>query len=311
MPKCKNDPKASYSGNEPSPKGKGYCAHAEKKGATRTGNDGRKWTVATRGDKNQKYWKAPSAQPKSAPKKTASKKGSKKAAPKKAAPKKAAPKKGSKKAAPKKAASKKGSKKKPLVRLALKKPSAAADKRARTVAERIKNAPSDGPERTATIDAALAYLYWPGQSADVTHLGKWIDSIPDGESRRNYRALVGPVKRRLEKLGILVVIIPMRRDAERDKYWSDWSTYVMDKAIKRATGKDYLDDSDVSAMGIEIPLGGAGGPPEEDRIEFGVAKIVHVLRPALMRKAGEVLRESFGAKFKWDGTEDKVMFVYT
>ena len=129
MPKCKNDPKASYSGSEPSPKGKGYCAHAEKKGATRTGNNSRKWTVATRGDK---YWKAPPAQPK------------------------------------------KGSKKKPFVRLALKKPSATAAKRARTVAERIKDAPSDGPERSATIDAVLAYLYWPGQSADVTRLGKWM-----------------------------------------------------------------------------------------------------------------------------------------
>ena len=30
MPKCKNDPIRSYIGNEPSPKGLGYCAHAEK-----------------------------------------------------------------------------------------------------------------------------------------------------------------------------------------------------------------------------------------------------------------------------------------
>jgi len=30
MPKCKNDLNSSYMGTEPSPKGLGYCAHAEK-----------------------------------------------------------------------------------------------------------------------------------------------------------------------------------------------------------------------------------------------------------------------------------------
>ena len=32
MPLCKNDPKKTYKGNEPSPKGFGYCAHSEKIG---------------------------------------------------------------------------------------------------------------------------------------------------------------------------------------------------------------------------------------------------------------------------------------
>ena len=31
MPNCKNDSKRSYTGEEPSPKGLGFCAHAEKK----------------------------------------------------------------------------------------------------------------------------------------------------------------------------------------------------------------------------------------------------------------------------------------
>ena len=35
MPKCKNDPKKSYKGTEPSPKGLGYCTHAEKVGTKR------------------------------------------------------------------------------------------------------------------------------------------------------------------------------------------------------------------------------------------------------------------------------------
>ena len=45
MPKCKNDPKKSYKGTEPSPKGLGYCAHGEKEGKIRKGKDGNKWIV--------------------------------------------------------------------------------------------------------------------------------------------------------------------------------------------------------------------------------------------------------------------------
>lgn len=56
MPKCKNDPSKTYKGDEPSPKGLGHCAHAEKVGTTKKGLDGRKWTVQT--DKNgTKSWK--------------------------------------------------------------------------------------------------------------------------------------------------------------------------------------------------------------------------------------------------------------
>ena len=32
MPLCKNDPKRKYKGDEPSPKGLGWCAHGEKEG---------------------------------------------------------------------------------------------------------------------------------------------------------------------------------------------------------------------------------------------------------------------------------------
>ena len=47
MPKCKNDPERSYNGDEPSPKGLGYCAHAEKDSTTKTGKDGNKWIIKT------------------------------------------------------------------------------------------------------------------------------------------------------------------------------------------------------------------------------------------------------------------------
>ena len=56
MPACKNDAARKYKGDEPSPKGIGYCAHAETAGTTRKGKDGRQWTVAL--DKNgTKSWK--------------------------------------------------------------------------------------------------------------------------------------------------------------------------------------------------------------------------------------------------------------
>jgi len=45
MPKCKNDSTRSYKGNEPSPKGFGYCGHAEKLGKKRKGIDGSFWIV--------------------------------------------------------------------------------------------------------------------------------------------------------------------------------------------------------------------------------------------------------------------------
>lgn len=58
MPRCKNDPSRSYTGAEPSPKGRGYCAHAEKVGARRKGGDGAMWVVASR-SVGGKYWARP------------------------------------------------------------------------------------------------------------------------------------------------------------------------------------------------------------------------------------------------------------
>ncbi len=45
MPLCKNDPKRKYKGDEPSPKGLGWCAHGEKEGKVCKGLDGNKWIV--------------------------------------------------------------------------------------------------------------------------------------------------------------------------------------------------------------------------------------------------------------------------
>jgi hypothetical protein len=45
MPKCINDPKKSYKGIEPSPKGVGFCAHACIEGTIMKGKDGNEWIV--------------------------------------------------------------------------------------------------------------------------------------------------------------------------------------------------------------------------------------------------------------------------
>ena len=45
MPACKNDPKKSYKGTEPSPKGLGFCAHSEKLGTVRKGLDNNTWKI--------------------------------------------------------------------------------------------------------------------------------------------------------------------------------------------------------------------------------------------------------------------------
>ena len=55
MPKCKNDPKKSFKGNEPSPKGLGFCAHVENIGITKKGKDGNKWKIETT-SKGIKKW---------------------------------------------------------------------------------------------------------------------------------------------------------------------------------------------------------------------------------------------------------------
>jgi len=43
MPYCINNPKRSYTGKEPSPKGLGYCASGEKEGKKMKGKDGNMW----------------------------------------------------------------------------------------------------------------------------------------------------------------------------------------------------------------------------------------------------------------------------
>lgn len=43
MPPCKNNLKKHYVGNEPSPKGLGYCASGEKEGRMMKGRDGNMW----------------------------------------------------------------------------------------------------------------------------------------------------------------------------------------------------------------------------------------------------------------------------
>ena len=47
---CINDKSRRYLGNEPSPKGLGFCAHDESTGVTRKGRDGNMWKVKE--DKN-------------------------------------------------------------------------------------------------------------------------------------------------------------------------------------------------------------------------------------------------------------------
>ena len=42
---CINNPKKTYTGNEPSPKGLGYCASGEKEETEMKGKDGNTWII--------------------------------------------------------------------------------------------------------------------------------------------------------------------------------------------------------------------------------------------------------------------------
>jgi hypothetical protein len=263
MPKCKNDPKASFLGSEPSPKGRGICAHAEKAGSTRMGKDGRKWTVATRKPNNQKYWK-PTAKKKAAPKTVVGAIVEKKPTAKK-------------KAAPK-----------------------------TVVGVIVEKKPAAGPE----IDflAGLIESYWPGQSADLTHLDKWVDREPDADTRRNFKKLLGPVRKELEGLGVTVVIIPMRLDPKIKAYWSDWATHTMEEGYKKANGGADVWDRGVAYMGFEIRLGMAGGRPEADSIHSNEVMITHNIPKTMRAKVTEVMKH-FGDNFLWDGSKRSKMAV--
>lgn len=54
MPRCKNDQNRYYKGTEPSPKGKGFCAHACKVSQRKKGQDGKMWVVVSRS--GRKRW---------------------------------------------------------------------------------------------------------------------------------------------------------------------------------------------------------------------------------------------------------------
>jgi hypothetical protein len=63
MPVCKNNPKKTYTGQEPSPKGLGYCAGSEKEGKIMKGLDGNMWIksngrwIKNKSDVNTQYKK--------------------------------------------------------------------------------------------------------------------------------------------------------------------------------------------------------------------------------------------------------------
>ncbi len=60
MPKlraCKKDSKSTYKGDEPSPKGLGYCAHSEKLGTKMKGKDGNMWIIKETSSKIKRWVK--------------------------------------------------------------------------------------------------------------------------------------------------------------------------------------------------------------------------------------------------------------
>lgn len=56
--KCHNDPTRYYKGTEPSPKGRGYCAHCEPLDTEMEGQDGRVWKVI-KNKNGTKRWGSP------------------------------------------------------------------------------------------------------------------------------------------------------------------------------------------------------------------------------------------------------------
>lgn len=57
MPKCINNTTKSYKGDEPSPKGLGYCASAEESGKIMTGKDDKKYIVKEISNGHKRWYK--------------------------------------------------------------------------------------------------------------------------------------------------------------------------------------------------------------------------------------------------------------
>ena len=53
--KCLNDASKTYTGNEPSPKGRGFCAHAERVGTVMKGTDNSMWKVQLIKNKTKRW----------------------------------------------------------------------------------------------------------------------------------------------------------------------------------------------------------------------------------------------------------------
>jgi len=55
MPVCKNDKTRNYKGDEPSPKGLGYCAHAENNYTIKKGKNKKLWRIVRDKNKRQRW----------------------------------------------------------------------------------------------------------------------------------------------------------------------------------------------------------------------------------------------------------------
>lgn len=55
MSKCLNDASKTYTGEEPSPKGRGFCAHAERVGTVMKGTDNSMWKVQLIKNKTKRW----------------------------------------------------------------------------------------------------------------------------------------------------------------------------------------------------------------------------------------------------------------
>lgn len=57
--RCINDPSRRYTGKEPSPKGRGFCAHGEKENTILEGKDSKRWIAQTRGLAPKRWYRHP------------------------------------------------------------------------------------------------------------------------------------------------------------------------------------------------------------------------------------------------------------
>ena len=121
--------------------------------------------------------------------------------------------------------------------------------------------------------------------------------------------LKGEVKKKIEELGVFVLLIPTRRSKHTGLFWFDWITSVVDKFQEANFNGVPYKDGLLPFIAVEFGLGVEGTPANDERIDSDEIAISYYLPQGLAGKVKRVLSSHFKKRFEWSGKSEDKMFV--